>query len=91
MGPGIALVAVILFILLNSWVFNRSKSLSFGGNVARRTITFVIVLVGILVFILTLPIDKGIKGQIGGMSETTSWDYRNSFVVDNILRLYTIW
>lgn len=64
MGSGIVVLAVVFFIFLNSWVFNRSKSLSFGGNVARRTITFVISLVGILAFILTLPIDKGIKGQI---------------------------
>jgi len=64
MGPGIALVAVIFLILLNAWIFNRSKSLSFGGNVAKRTITFVIILVGILAFILTLPIDKSSKGQI---------------------------
>lgn len=83
MGPAISLVAVILLILQNSRVFKRLKSLSFGGNVAKRTITFVIVLVGILAFILTLPIDKGIKVQIGGMSETTSWNYRNSLFVDN--------
>jgi len=63
-GPGIALVALVLFILINSWIFNRMKTLSSGKTVTKRTITFVIVLVGILAFILTLPIDKGIKGQI---------------------------
>jgi len=64
MGPGIALVALVLFILLNSWIFNRMKTVSSGRNVAKRTITFVIVLVGILAFILTLPIEQSIKGQI---------------------------
>ena len=64
MGSGIVLFALVLFIFLNSWIFNRMKSVSPGRNVTKRTITFAIVLVGMLVFILTLPIDKNIKGQI---------------------------
>ena len=63
-GPGIVLLALVLFILINSWIFQRMKTVSSGKTVTKRTITFVIVLVGILAFILTLPIQQSVKGQI---------------------------
>ncbi len=62
--PSVILLGVILLMLLNAWIFKRIKSLPSEGNITKRTISFLIILTGALAFILTLPIDKSLKGQI---------------------------
>jgi len=58
------LLAVIVLLLLNSWIFKRLKSASSDGSIVRKSVAFAILLVGGLVFILSLPIDKSLIGQI---------------------------
>ncbi|MBN1767792.1 MAG: mechanosensitive ion channel [Prolixibacteraceae bacterium] len=62
--PAIVVIIVFAILVFNSWAFNRIKSLKWSGNVAKRTIAFTTVLIGGLVFILSLPIDKSLKGNI---------------------------
>lgn len=62
--PGIVVLALVILLLVNRWIFNRIKRVPAEGNMTKRTISFFLVLVGILVFILSLPIDKTLKGQI---------------------------
>ncbi len=61
--PGLVVLAVILLLLMNTWVFGKLKKVS-SGNVVKRSIAFFLVLLGLLIFILSLPIDKSLKGQI---------------------------
>lgn len=60
------IVLAILFVLLgfNAWIFNRIKTVSSGKIVIRRSIASVLVLAGTLSFVLTLPIEHSLKGQI---------------------------
>lgn len=62
--PGLVLLFMVLLLWLNSWVFNKIRQHQADHSLIRRTITFLLVFVGTLVFILALPIDKGLKGQI---------------------------
>lgn len=62
-----SLAVVILLILLlyfNIWVFKRFQSGKSGVIVIRRTIAVMIVFIGSLTFILSLPIERALKGQI---------------------------
>ncbi|MBC8321885.1 MAG: mechanosensitive ion channel [Bacteroidetes bacterium] len=60
---GIILV-LILLLFFNSWIFKKTKSSKLSGNIIKNSIAALLVFVGILVFILSLPIDKTLKGQI---------------------------
>jgi small conductance mechanosensitive channel len=62
--PASIIVILVILLLLNSWIFNRLKSTLSTGNVIKRTISFIVILIGTLTFILSLPIDKNLKGQI---------------------------
>ena len=62
--PAAVLIALVVLLTLNVWAFNRFKTLSSGTKVIRRTIAAVLILMGTLAFILTLPIDHSLKGQI---------------------------
>jgi len=64
--PTLVLVALIVLLIINTWIFNRVKTTSSRINITRGTISFFIILIGVLVFILTLPIEHSIKGQILG-------------------------
>lgn len=62
--PAGVLVVLVLLLVLNSWIFQRLKSVKSDGNITKRTISFFLILFGGLAFILSLPIDKSLKGQI---------------------------
>ena len=62
--PAAVLIVLVLLVALNAWTFNRFKSLSSGTKVIRRSIAAILVLMGTLAFILTLPIEHSLKGQI---------------------------
>ncbi len=62
--PTVVLVILLILLGLNAWVFNRIKTVSSGKVVFRRTIATLLVLAGTLSFILTLPIEQSMKGQI---------------------------
>ena len=58
-------IVVALFVLVfigATWLFKRLKSDKESINIIRNSILSLIVLVGTIVFILSLPIDKNIKG-----------------------------
>lgn len=58
------LVILTLLLLANSWIFKRIESKKSSGNVIKNSITTLFIFAGILAFILSLPIDKTLKGQI---------------------------
>ena len=62
--PTIVLIVLIILLIFNAWIFRKFKSTPSDGIITKRTISFFLVLVGTLAFILALPIDKSLKGQI---------------------------
>jgi len=62
--PGLTLILIILFLILNAWIFKKMKTVQAPTTITRRTVFFLIVLIGTLVFILSRPIEQNIKGQI---------------------------
>lgn len=64
--PAVVLIILIILLIVNSWIFKKIKSTTSNGNITKGAIAFFLILTGILVFILGLPIDKSLKGQILG-------------------------
>ncbi|WP_372775730.1 mechanosensitive ion channel family protein [Mangrovibacterium sp.] len=64
MEPTAVLIGLTLLLILNNWVFNRIKSTISSGNITKGASSFLLTLIGILAFILVLPVDKALKGQI---------------------------
>ncbi|MBN1132232.1 MAG: mechanosensitive ion channel [Bacteroidales bacterium] len=62
--PTGVIILLVFLLLLNSWIFNRIKSAQSNGSIVRKSISLLIVFIGIIVFILALPIDKNLKGTI---------------------------
>ena len=62
--PGIVLVLIIVLLVVNSWLFKKFKAAASGESIVKRAISFFVVFIGVLAFILVLPIDKSLKGQI---------------------------
>ena len=62
----VSIVIVFFAILLagSSWIFRKIKSEKDSIKLIKNSILSLITLVGILAFILSLPIDKNLKGQI---------------------------
>ncbi len=60
---GIVMVLTIL-LFLNSWIFKRIKSINAHANILKNAISIFVIFVGILAFILTMPIENTLKGQI---------------------------
>lgn len=63
-GSGVVLVLLILVLFINRWIFKRIQSSKESHSFARQTISIFISLTGVLIFILSLPIEKSLKGQI---------------------------
>lgn len=55
---------LILLLFINSWIFKKTKSTKIYSNIIKNSIATFIVFVGTIIFILSLPIDKTLKGQI---------------------------
>jgi type IV secretory pathway TrbL component len=64
--PGIVLLVLVVLLIVNSFLFRKIKSFKPNETLTKGAISFFLVLIAILVFILTLPIDKSLKGQILG-------------------------
>jgi small-conductance mechanosensitive channel len=62
--PGLVLALIIGLLILNTFVFQKLQSVRTSSNVVKRSLAFLIILLGSIVFILALPIDKNLKGQI---------------------------
>lgn len=63
-GSGVVLLFLVLFLFINGWFFNRMKTIKESAQITKQTISILIILVGILTFILSLPMDKSLKCQI---------------------------
>ena len=63
-GPGVVLLFLVLFLIINGWFFKRMRTIKESAQITKQTISILIILVGTLTFILSLPMDKGLKGQI---------------------------
>lgn len=62
--PVSIVLILTLLLLINSWVFKKIKSAKLSSNILRNSIATLVIFVGILTFILSIPIDKTLKGQI---------------------------
>jgi len=62
--PSSVIVILILLLLINAWIFKKIKTSASSGNVTKNSISIVLVLLATLAFILLLPIDHSLKGQI---------------------------
>lgn len=63
-NPAVIVALIVLLSITNSWIFKKIKSTSSSNDIIKRTFSILIVLAGILAFILALPIDKALKGQL---------------------------
>lgn len=61
---GGVLFGLILLLILNNYIFSRIKPASGKGSIVKRSIAAFLVFAGVLTFILSLPIDHALKGQI---------------------------
>ncbi len=62
--PLLVTIIIVLLLIANRWIFNRIKKSKDSLLVTRQTITMFIILAGLLTFILSLPIEKELKGQL---------------------------
>ena len=62
--PIIIFVILVFLLIINSWVFNKIKIIKSYGVVIKNIVSIFIVLIGLLFFIFSFPIDKTLKGQI---------------------------
>ncbi len=62
--PVSIVLVLIILLLINSWIFKKVKYTKLYGNILKKSIATLIIFVGLLVFILSFPIDKTLKGQI---------------------------
>lgn len=63
-GPSGILLTLTILLLINSWIFKKLKSDKLSSNIIKNSIVTFVVLIGIIAFILSLSIDKALKGQI---------------------------
>ena len=64
LNPAVIVLIMIGLLLFNTWIFNRFKTVSVTGNIVKRSIASMVVLIGIVGFILALPLDQHSKEQI---------------------------
>ncbi len=62
--PTSVVIVLVILLFINAWIFKRLKSVKTASNVVKNTISFLVILIGSLTFILSLPIEKELKGQI---------------------------
>ena len=62
--PIVIFVILVFLLIMNSWIFNKIKIVKSYGNVMKNFISILVVLIGLLFFIFSFPIDKTLKGQI---------------------------
>ncbi|MDF1571178.1 MAG: mechanosensitive ion channel [Bacteroidales bacterium] len=62
--PTGVLLVLILLMILNNYIFSKFRSSTGNGNIVKRSIATFLALIGGLAFILALPINHTLKGQI---------------------------
>ncbi len=63
--PTTVLFILIILLVVNSWIFKKIN-VSSDESITKGIIAFILVLIGSVVFILVLPIEKELKGQVLG-------------------------
>lgn len=67
LGSVLVIVLIILAYFINKWIFNRIDKEAEKGTVTYQIVKVIIILIGLLVFTITLPIEQELKGQIIGL------------------------
>ena len=62
--PIVIFVILVFLLIINSWIFKKIKIIKSYGTVIKNIFSILIVLIGVLFFIFSFPIDKTLKGQI---------------------------
>ncbi|MDA3882535.1 MAG: mechanosensitive ion channel [Bacteroidales bacterium] len=62
--PFFTVLLIIVLLVFNNLIFNKLSHTVSNIKLIKRSISFLILIVGILIFIFSLPVDKSIKGQI---------------------------
>ena len=62
--PIVIFVILVFLLIINSWIFKKIKFVKSYGTVIKNIFSILIVLIGLLFFIFSFPIDKTLKGQI---------------------------
>jgi len=62
--PSAIILGLVLLLIFNSWLFKKIKSTKLYGNIIKNSIATFLVLTGVVVFVLSMPIDKTLKGQV---------------------------
>ena len=65
-SPTVVVLVLVGLLLLNRYIFSRIKSGKASTEITRGLVALLLVLLAILAFILVLPIDQGLKGQLLG-------------------------
>ena len=63
-GAIFTIVIIIFLLFINSWIFDKLKTVISTKYISENLVSIAILLIGTLIFILSLPIDKNLKGQI---------------------------
>ena len=66
LSPALVVIVLALLLIANRWIFNNLKSNKNSALITRQVIATLLILTGALTFILTLPIEKELKGQLLG-------------------------
>ncbi|MDT8401351.1 MAG: mechanosensitive ion channel [Bacteroidales bacterium] len=64
LNPAIVIIIVVALLIFNSWIFNRMKTIKNTAIIIKRSLTFLVSFLGTIIFILAMPIDASMKGQI---------------------------
>lgn len=64
--PTAVVVVVATLLIINAWFFRKTRDSMRNGNITKGAISFFLVLLGLLIFTLSMPIDGALKGQILG-------------------------
>jgi len=64
--PALVLLILVVLLIINSLIFKRIKSSKPNENITKGAISTFIILIGVVAFIIAMPIDKSLKGQILG-------------------------
>ena len=64
LNPAIVIIIVVALLIFNSWIFNRMKTIKNTAIIIKRSLVFLVSFLGTITFILAMPIDAAMKGQI---------------------------
>lgn len=66
-GSGFIALIIIITFFVSRWFFNRNDKKTEKSTITRQVIYVIIILLGTLAFVISLPIEHSLKGQIIGL------------------------